>query len=287
MTTDALQTIAMALSEATQTTMASRLEAEVLLAHTLNCSRSHLYTWPEQHLTEQQSQTFSRLIGRRLAGEPIAYITGTREFWSLTLRVTADTLIPRPETELMVERSLEILQTKPTARIADLGTGSGAIAAALASEFPESQITATDNSVKALSVAQANFEDLGLQNIQTSLGHWLTALPSAEPFDLILSNPPYVAEYDPHLQEDGLPWEPASALVSGKDGLDDIRQLIKNAPLYLAPQGWLILEHGFDQGSAVRQLFSEAGYQEIITHHDLEHRERLTEGRKAVDDGNQ
>jgi release factor glutamine methyltransferase len=287
MTTDALQTIAMALSEATQMTMSSRLEAEVLLAHTLNCSRSHLYTWPEQHLTEQQSQTFSRLIGRRLAGEPIAYITGTREFWSLTLRVTADTLIPRPETELMVERSLEILQTKPTARIADLGTGSGAIAAALASEFPESQITATDNSVKALSVAQANFEDLGLQNIQTSLGHWLTALPSAEPFDLILSNPPYVAEYDPHLQEDGLPWEPASALVSGKDGLDDIRQLIKNAPLYLAPQGWLILEHGFDQGSAVRQLFSEAGYQEIITHHDLEHRERLTEGRKAVDDGNQ
>jgi release factor glutamine methyltransferase len=285
MISDASQTIAMALSEASQEARASRLEAEVLLAHTLNCSRSHLYTWPEQHLTEQQSQTFSSLIGRRLAGEPIAYITGTREFWSLTLRVTPDTLIPRPETELMVERSLEILQTKPTARIADLGTGSGAIAAALASELPESQITATDNSVKALSVAQANFEDLGLQNIQTSLGHWLTALPNAEPFDLILCNPPYVAEYDPHLQEDGLPWEPASALVSGKDGLDDIRQLIKNAPLYLAPQGWLILEHGFDQGSAVRQLFSEAGYQRVITHHDLEQRERLTEGRRPIDDG--
>ncbi|TVO76571.1 peptide chain release factor N(5)-glutamine methyltransferase [Sedimenticola selenatireducens] len=286
MISDASQTIAMALSEASQEARASRLEAEVLLAHTLNCSRSHLYTWPEQHLTEQQSQTFSSLIGRRLAGEPIAYITGTREFWSLTLSVTPDTLIPRPETELMVERSLEILQTKPTARIADLGTGSGAIAAALASELPESQITATDNSVKALSVAQANFEDLGLQNIQTSLGHWLTALPNAEPFDLILCNPPYVAEYDPHLQEDGLPWEPASALVSGKDGLDDIRQLIKNAPLCLAPQGWLILEHGFDQGSAVRQLFSEAGYQEVITHHDLEQRERLTEGRRPIDDGN-
>lgn len=284
MTIDAPQTIAMALNDATQTTRTSRLEAEVLLAHTLNCSRSHLYTWPEQHLTGQQSQAFSSLMRRRLRGEPIAYITGTREFWSLALRVTPDTLIPRPETELMVERALEIIQDRPTARIADLGTGSGAIAAALASELPKCQIVATDSSVPALAVAKTNFTDLGLHHIQLYLGHWLAALPATEIFDLILSNPPYVAEYDPHLQEDGLPWEPTSALVSGKDGLDDIRHLIKNAPQHLTSQGWLILEHGFDQGSAVRQLFSEAGYQAIITHHDLEQRERLTEGRRVVDD---
>jgi release factor glutamine methyltransferase len=285
MTSHAPQTIAMALSNATQTASLSRLDTEVLLAYVLNCNRSHLYTWPEQQLTAPQADSFSSLINRRLLGEPIAYITGTREFWSLLLKVTPATLIPRPETELMVERALEILQGKPTARIADLGTGSGAIAAALASELPKSHIAATDYSADALSVAKANFDNLGLKQIQTYLGSWLAALPSAETFDLILSNPPYVAEHDPHLLEDGLPWEPSSALISGKDGLDDIRQLILSAPQHLTAQGWLIIEHGFDQGSSVRQLFFEAGYEEIITHHDLEQRERLTEGRRPVDDG--
>ncbi|MDF1529472.1 MAG: peptide chain release factor N(5)-glutamine methyltransferase [Sedimenticola sp.] len=278
-------TIATSLSHATKSTGISRLEAEILLAHALNKNRSYLYAWSEQLLPIEQEQSFLEYLRRHNQGEPLAYITGIKEFWSLTLKVTPDTLIPRPETELMVERALELTRKIIHPTIADLGTGSGAIAAALASELPNCSIMATDFSAQTLAVAQFNFKKLGLNNIQTGIGSWFRALPAGEAFDLILSNPPYVAEHDPHLLEDGLPWEPAAALTAGKDGLDDIRHLIKSAPDHLDTEGWLLLEHGNDQGQAVRQLFAESGYREITTHMDLEQRERLTEGRRPVDDG--
>ncbi|MCW8975031.1 MAG: peptide chain release factor N(5)-glutamine methyltransferase [Sedimenticola sp.] len=283
--TKAPYTIATSLSHATKSTGISRLEAEILLAHALNKNRSYLYAWSEQLLSIEQEQSFLEYLRRHNQGEPLAYITGIKEFWSLTLKVTPDTLIPRPETELMVERALELTREIIHPTIADLGTGSGAIAAALASELPNCSIMATDFSVQTLAVAQFNFKKLGLNNIQTGIGSWFRALPAGEAFDLILSNPPYVAENDPHLLEDGLPREPAAALTAGKDGLDDIRHLIKSAPDHLVTEGWLLLEHGYDQGQAVRQLFAESGYREITTHMDLEQRERLTEGRRPVDDG--
>lgn len=278
-------TIATSLSHATESKHTSRLEAELLLAHALNKNRSYLYAWPEQRLSIEQEQCFLEYLRRHNQGEPIAYIISTREFWSLELKVTPDTLIPRPETELMVERALELTRKIAHPTIADLGTGSGAIAAALASELPAASIMATDYSAQAMAVARFNFVNLGLKNIQARVGSWFKALPAGESYDLILSNPPYVAEHDPHLLEDGLPWEPVAALTAGKDGLDDIRHLIKSAPDHLDPEGWLLLEHGYDQGHAVRQLFAESGYRAITTHMDLEQRERLTEGRRPVDDG--
>ncbi|MCW8889361.1 MAG: peptide chain release factor N(5)-glutamine methyltransferase [Sedimenticola sp.] len=276
------KTVALAqlLNDASASGSLSRLEAEVLMSHAIEKPRSYLFAWPEYKLTEQQQTTFLTLLERHRQGEPVAYIIGRREFWSLSLKVTPATLIPRPETEQLVERALALLQPMSQGRIADLGTGSGAIAAALASERPDSSIVATDQSEAALEVARFNFDNLGLKNIRTQSGSWFSALPTNETFDLIISNPPYIAEQDPHLLNDGLPWEPGSALVSGTDGLDDIKHLIERAPDHLNTQGWLILEHGFDQGEAVRALFSAAGYREVATHPDLERRDRITEGRK-------
>ncbi len=260
------------------------LEAEVLLAHVLQKNRSHLYAWPEQILTLRQQSDFLALAERRRQGEPLAYLTGYREFWSLSFRVTQDTLIPRPETEILVERALALLADLDKARVADLGTGSGAIAAAIASECPQAEILATDISAAALAVASDNFKQLGLSHIEAYQGAWFDALKNRGHYHLIVSNPPYVAEGDPHLQQDGLPWEPNTALTSGADGLQDIRLLIVQAPEYLQPEGWLMLEHGMDQGTAVRELFAHAGYREITTHQDLEARDRLTQGKRPVDD---
>lgn len=257
----------------------SRLEAEVLLCHLLQRPRSYLYSWPEQALEADQQARFDDLVRRRREGEPVAYITGQREFWSLTLRVTTDTLIPRPETETLVEQALLRLEGLPQARVADLGTGSGAIAAALASERPDLRIVATDISAPALAVARKNFTTLGLQGIEARQGTWIEALPQGMRFDLILSNPPYVAEGDPHLQRDGLPREPRSALTSGPDGLDAIRHLVGSTRGHLKPGGWLLLEHGIYQGTAVRERLSGAGYLDVSTACDLEGRERVSMGR--------
>jgi len=286
MITDGPLSIAAALRLAAQTCGLPPLEAQVLLAHVLQRPRSHLYAWPEQRLSDAQQADFLTLIERRNQGEPVAYLTGHREFWSLPLQVTPDTLIPRPETELLVECALALLEQGQTATVADLGTGSGAIAAAIASEHPQARLVATDISNAALAVAADNFRALKLHNIELRQGSWMSGLKTAERFDLILSNPPYVAEGDPHLQQDGLPWEPIEALTSGTDGLADIRQLIADAPPHLQPEGWLIIEHGLDQGRAVRQLFSQAGYRAISTQQDLESRDRLTKGRRPVDDVN-
>ncbi|MCW8906421.1 MAG: peptide chain release factor N(5)-glutamine methyltransferase [Sedimenticola sp.] len=259
-----------------------RLEAEVLLCHLLQRPRSYLYAWPERALDPAQQEQLEELVRRRQDGEPIAYITGQREFWSLTLRVTADTLIPRPETEILVEQALHKLQALPEARVADLGTGSGAIAAAIASERPGDHIIATDISTAALAVARHNFVALGLNNIETRQGSWTEALPGELKFDLLLSNPPYVADGDPHLARDGLPREPGTALTSGVDGLDDIRHLAATTREHLKPGGWLLLEHGMTQGHAVRECLSTAGYREVYTAPDLEGRERVSMGRTPL-----
>jgi release factor glutamine methyltransferase len=255
-----------------------RLEAEVLLSSLLDRPRTYLTAWPEMHLSQEQSLSFQAMVERRTRGEPMAYITGSREFWSLNLEVTPDTLIPRPETETLVEMALDFTPQGRTMQIADLGTGSGAIAAAIASERPMCKIVATDVSSDALQVAQRNFSRLGFSNVITSLGEWCYALSSDVKFDLIVSNPPYIAEGDGHLAHDGLPWEPQNALRSGDDGLDDINIIIKQAPNHLASNGWLLLEHGFDQGDQVRFLLKQAGFSAINTTQDLSGHDRVSIG---------
>lgn len=255
-----------------------RLEAEVLLSSLLDRPRTYLTAWPEMHLSQEQSLSFQAMVERRTRGEPMAYITGSREFWSLNLEVTPDTLIPRPETETLVEMALDFTPQGRAMQIADLGTGSGAIAAAIASERPMCKIVATDVSSDALQVAQRNFSRLGFSNVITSLGEWCHALSSDVKFDLIVSNPPYIAEGDGHLAHDGLPWEPQNALRSGDDGLDDINIIIKQAPNHLAPNGWLLLEHGFDQGDRVRFLLKQSGFSAINTTQDISGHDRVSVG---------
>ncbi|MES9862770.1 MAG: peptide chain release factor N(5)-glutamine methyltransferase [Candidatus Thiodiazotropha sp. LLP2] len=255
------------------------LEASLLLCHLLGKPKSHLYAWPEASLSSSQLQNYQHLIEQRLSGTPIAYILKQREFWSLTLRVTPATLIPRPETELAVERSLFHLQLVEKPSLADLGTGSGAIALALSSERPESRIDATDCSPEALAVAKENAHQLGLLNINFHLGDWCNALPSSIRYDLVVSNPPYIESADPHLSQGDLPKEPINALASGPDGLDDIRSIIYQAPAYLKQKGWLILEHGYRQADEVTSLLHSAGLVEIATHADLGGNPRITEAR--------
>lgn len=257
-----------------------RLEAEVLLSSLLDKPRTYLVAWPEMQLSPEQAESFNSMIERRATHEPIAYITGCREFWSLNLEVTPDTLIPRPETETLVEMALEQIPQKGSMNIADMGTGSGAIAAAIASERPMCNILATDYSPKTLVVAERNFHRLGLGNIKTSMGEWCNALPTGEQFDIIVSNPPYVAEGDGHLAHDGLPWEPQRALRSGDDGLDDIGRIIAGTPDHLTAGGWLFLEHGFDQGDRVRSLLKQAGFFAIHTSQDMSGRDRVSTGHR-------
>jgi release factor glutamine methyltransferase len=255
-----------------------RLEAEVLLSSLLDRPRTYLTAWPEMQLSQEQILSFQAMIERRTRGEPMAYITGSREFWSLNLEVTPDTLIPRPETETLVEKALEFIPPNQAMLIADLGTGSGAIAAAIASERPMCEIVATDLSADTIQVAQRNFSRLELSNVKTSMGEWCDALPSAAKFDLIISNPPYIADGDGHLAHNGLPWEPQKALRSGDEGLDDITVIIKQAPKHLANNGRLLLEHGFDQGDQVRFLLKQAGFCAINTNQDLSGHDRVSVG---------
>jgi release factor glutamine methyltransferase len=253
-------------------------DTALLLAYVLDRDRSWLYAWPEYELTSSQLNRYRQLLRRRLQGEPLAYLTGHKEFWSLSLQVTTDTLIPRPETELLVETALELFPGNTPIQALDLGTGSGAIAIALASERSGWQLLATDISINALQVAENNALEHKLHNIRFQHGSWFNQLDADNSFQLIISNPPYVADNDPHLQKDGLPHEPVTALTGGRDGLKDLRHIILNAPGYLQNHGWLLVEHGIDQGEAVRRLFQQSGFEQTHTRQDLEQRDRISLG---------
>ena len=255
-----------------------RHEAEMLLLHVLGRERGWLFAHATDLLDPATADAFAALLQRRIAGAPVAYLLGRRGFWTLDLAVSPATLIPRPETERLVELALERLPEGMPLRIADLGTGSGAIALALASERPLAQIVATDMSADALAVAAGNARQHGLANVAFRQGSWHAPL-AEERFDLIASNPPYIASDDPHLAQGDLRFEPATALASGHDGLDDIRLIIAGAPAHLLPGGWLLMEHGWDQGDAIRALLEDAGFVEVETALDLEQRDRVSLGR--------
>lgn len=258
----------------------ARLDGELLLCHVLGRPRTYLYTWPERDLSDTELQVLETLVERRLGGEPIAHIIGKREFWSLELAVNADTLIPRPETELLVETALARIPEQASWRIADLGTGSGAIALAIASERPACRITAVERSDGALKVARENARRLGLVNVELLQGDWFAPL-SGQRFEMILSNPPYIPDSDPHLSQGDVRFEPLTALAAGADGLADIRQLVAGAPAHLQTPGWLLLEHGYDQAAAVASLLGEAGYVDVEGVADLQGHGRVTIGRWA------
>ncbi len=259
--------------------LATPNEAIILVAHALGISREALYAHPERIVSNGEAEHALTLITRRAAGEPVAYLTGTREFYGLRLAVTPAVLIPRPETELLVELALARLAKFATPVVADLGTGSGAIALAIAHARPEACVIATDRSAAALAVASANARRLAIPNVTIVQADWLAPL-APESLDFIVSNPPYVAAGDPHLTEGDLRCEPARALTAGSDGLDSIRRLIPEALLRLKPGGTLILEHGSEQRPAVRALLAEHGYANIETHRDLADLPRTVAARK-------
>lgn len=252
------------------------LDTELLLSHVLDVSRTYLKTWPDRQPDTDQVTTFTALFQRRIRGEPIAYILGHQGFWSLDLKVSEHTLIPRPETELLVETALE-LQLPPQSSVLDLGTGTGAIALALACERNDWNITALDFQPQAVALAEENRAAHKLDNVQIVQSNWFAALPAVK-FDLIVSNPPYIENNDPHLSQGDVRFEPPSALVSGAEGLDDLILLIGQSVAFLKPNGWLLVEHGYDQGPGVRALFAEAAFSAIETRNDYNQIDRITFG---------
>lgn len=253
----------------------ARLDAEVLLAHVLGKPRSHLHAWPEKALTDAELARYDSLLLRRACGEPVAHLTGQREFWSLPLEVTADTLIPRPDTEILVEQVLARLSAEAALRVADLGTGSGAIALALAHERPHWQLCALDRSPACIAVARRNARRLGLNGVHCLVGDWSASL-AGNVLDAIVANPPYVADADPHLLQGDVRYEPLSALASGGDGLDDIRRLAEDAVRVLKAGGHLFLEHAPGQTDSIHKLLEYLQFNQIQTARDLAGRERVT-----------
>lgn len=241
------------------------LEAQLLLCHVLQCKSVYLLTWPEQLLTAAQKEALSQLTSARRAGQPLAYLLGSRGFWDIELQVNPHTLIPRPDTELLVELALNVI--RPGMQVIDLGTGSGAIALALANANTGATITATDTSPQALATARKNAGQLNLK-VDFVQNNWLVGFPPAA-FDVVVSNPPYIAAGDPHLTTGDVRFEPQTALVSGEDGLDDIRQIAEQSRQQLKPQGWLLLEHGHDQSESVQALLTSLGYAAVQAHRDL------------------
>lgn len=253
----------------------ARIDIELLLCHVLNKDRSFFHTWPEYELEPQQLLDFQALLEQRLSGKPIAHILGQRGFWSLNLKVTSDTLIPRPDTERLVELALDIIPLDKKWRILDLGTGSGAIALAIASERPLCEVVATDYSVAALAVAKENAKTHDLNNIQFLKSHWFENI-EIQKFDLIASNPPYICENDSHLSQGDVRFEPLSALTAGADGLNDIKMIIKQAKSYLNHGSSVLIEHGFDQADAVITLFKAENYQHVKNDKDYAGQPRVT-----------
>ncbi len=256
-----------------------RADADALLCHLLECRRGYLMTWPERELDAAQQATLAGWLARRLQGEPIAHLIGEREFWSLPLKVSPATLIPRPDTEVLVEQALARLPAGPCALL-DLGTGTGAIALALKSERPDADVWAVDRMPEAAALARANSAALGLP-VTVRDGSWFEPLSGAPRFAMIVSNPPYIDGADPHLDEGDVRFEPRSALVADEQGLADIRLIVAGAPAHLVPGGWLLLEHGWEQGALVRQLLLQQGYDQVETVRDYGDNERVTLGRLA------
>jgi release factor glutamine methyltransferase len=245
-----------------------RLEAEVLLCHVLGVTRSHCYAWPEAEIEAAPLAQFQALCARRASGEPVAYLTGTREFWSLPLAVSPAVLIPRPDSELLVARALALIPADAAWHIVDLGTGSGALAIAVAHERPRCQVFALEYSPPALHIAKTNAQALGLRNLHCYLSDWWQALGDKQ-VDLALSNPPYIAEDDPHLSQGDVRFEPRSALTAAAQGLADLHYLIASSRVHLKPGAHLLLEHGYTQGADVRACFHAHGYCDIHTYQDL------------------
>ncbi|SLJ93234.1 release factor glutamine methyltransferase [Enterobacter sp. NFR05] len=254
-----------------------RRDAEILLGFVTGKARTFILAFGETALSDTELARLDDLLARREQGEPVAHLVGVREFWSLPLFVSPATLIPRPDTECLVEQALNRLPEQPC-RILDLGTGTGAIALALASERPDCQITAVDVMPDAVALALRNAEHLGITNVSVLTSHWFSAL-EGQPFDLIVSNPPYIDEQDPHLAMGDVRFEPRSALVAAQEGLADVAWIIAQSRRFLRPGGWLLLEHGWQQGEAVRALFGEQGYVQVETCRDYGDNERLTLGR--------
>jgi len=255
----------------------ARIDAEVLLSYGISQTRTYLHTWPEHPLTSEQVEHYSSLIRRRAAGEPVAYLTGRREFWSLPLTVTNATLVPRPETELLVEHALSRIPSDAIMRVADLGTGCGAIALAIASERPASRVIATDIDIQALHVARINAAQLDIDNVEFRQGEWLEPL-QGECFHIIMSNPPYIGEHDPNIGQGDLRFEPSAALTAGQDGLDAIRIIVAQAKQHLLHQGWLLVEHGHEQQAEVLELLRQARYHHIQGVADLTGHDRVVIG---------
>ncbi|WP_372766203.1 peptide chain release factor N(5)-glutamine methyltransferase [Pseudoalteromonas sp.] len=268
------QALAFGASALIYTSESAKLDAEVLLLATINQSRTYLFTWPDKILTDEQQSQFIAAIEKRKLGEPVAHITQYREFWSLNFKVSPATLIPRPDTETLVELALT-KATENTGKLLDLGTGTGAIALSLASELPNWQVTAVDFKPEAVELAKQNKHSLQIENAEILQSDWFTALSDSQ-FDIIVSNPPYIAGQDPHLQQGDVRFEPLSALVAKKQGMADIEHIIKTSRKYLKAKGWLLIEHGYDQGQLVRDFFAKMAYKVISTEKDLGGNDRVT-----------
>lgn len=262
-----------------------RLDIELLLAHIFQKTRTWLFTWPDASLNDEQTKTFQDYFSRRINGEPIAHIIGVREFWSLPLSVNNSTLIPRPDTELLVETLLQLFAEDSSTQIRgllDLGTGTGAIALAVASEKPLWQVLAVDKSQAAVLLAEKNRAQLQLNNVRVQQSDWFAQIASDENFDVIVSNPPYIDPQDPHLDQGDVRFEPRSALIADKKGLADLEWIIAQSVNYLTHGGWLLLEHGYDQGEVVRDLLNEQGFIAIETHRDYGGNDRVTLAQKQA-----
>ncbi len=282
-------TIEAALKAATQKLSESgsdspSLDANVLLCHILDKPRSYLLTWPDKVLEAELQDAFNVLIERRISGEPVAYITGEREFWSLPLKVSPSTLIPRPDTERLVEVALDKAQLID-GDILDLGTGTGAIAIALASELPQRHVVGIDVREEAQQLATENAERLGIRNTTFFHGSWFTPVPAGTKFALVVSNPPYIEENDPHLVVGDVRFEPKSALVAPDNGLADIKTISEGARSYLLDDGWLMFEHGYNQGLAVREILQGFGYSNVETLQDYAGNDRVTMGQYQAQRG--
>ena len=260
-----------------------RLDIEIFLTHILQKNRTYLFTWPEKELTAEQVQIFNEFFARRLTGEPVAHIIGQREFWSLPLMVNNSTLIPRPDTELLVEAALGLFtedDANQTRRLLDLGTGTGAIVLALAHEKKSWQCVGVDKESAAVELAEKNRVQLKLHNVEIQQSDWFSVLSSETSFDIIVSNPPYIDPADEHLKEGDVRFEPLSALIADNHGIADLEFIIAHAPQYLTANGWLLVEHGYDQGSSVRDLFTANNFDHVNTLRDFGGNERVTLGRK-------